>query len=69
VVVTADIPMLGGPGDEQSVTVDLDEDGLPPPVVAAFVLTDGPPRIEGSYALEPQAGAPGPPWVYVWANR
>jgi len=61
--------MLGGPGDEQSVTVDLDEDGLPPPVVAAFVLTDGPPRIEGSYALEPQAGAPGPPWVYVWANR
>jgi hypothetical protein len=61
--------MLGGPGDEQSVAVDLDDEGLPPQVVAAFVLADGASRLEGSYALEPQAGAPGPPWVYVWVNR
>jgi hypothetical protein len=68
-VATADIPLVGGPGDEQSLTVDLDEDGFPPPVVAAFVLANGSSRIEGSYALEPQAGGPGPPWVYVWVNR
>jgi hypothetical protein len=61
--------MLGGPGDEHPLTVDLDEDGLPPQVVGAFVLANTKPRIEGTYALEPQAGAPGPPWVYVWVNR
>jgi hypothetical protein len=67
-VATADIPMLGGPGDEHSLTVDLEGEGLPPQVVAAFVLANGSPRIEGSYVLEPQAGALGPPWVYVWVN-
>jgi hypothetical protein len=48
--------------------VDLDDEAAPPHVVAAFVLANGSPRIEGSYALEPQAGTPGPPWVYVWVN-
>jgi hypothetical protein len=68
-VATADIPMLGGPGDEQALTVDLDDYGAPPSPVAAFVIEDSHPRIEGSYVLEPQAGAPGPPWVYVWVDR
>jgi hypothetical protein len=69
VVATADIPRLGGPGDEQSLTVGLDYDGFPPQVVAAFVLANGSPRMDGSYALEPQAGAPGSLWVYVWIDR
>jgi hypothetical protein len=68
-VATEDIPLVGGPGDGQSLTVELDDYGMPPDHVAAFVVEDGGPRIHGSYDLEPQAGAPGPPWMYVWMDR
>jgi hypothetical protein len=66
---TVDIPLLGGPGDGQSVTVPVDDDRMPPAILAALVIEDQgtPPRIEGSYLLEPQAGGTGPPWLYVYS--
>jgi hypothetical protein len=68
-VATEDIPLVGGPGDGQTLTVEVDEYGMPPPHTTAFTLEDdGGPRVEGTYELEPVAGM-GPPWLYVWTNR
>jgi hypothetical protein len=69
VAVTADIPLLGGPGDEQTVTVEVDEDGVPPSDLVAFVVEDDAPRVTGVYHLEPAAGGSGPPWLYVFVDR
>lgn len=67
--VTADIPLVGGPGDGQSITVPVDEDGMPPAYAVAFVLRDDSPRVEGTYTLEPVAGGIGPPWLYQYSGE
>jgi hypothetical protein len=69
VAVTEDIPMLGGPGDEQILTVEVDEDGMPPEDLVAFVVEDDAPRVGGTYHLEPAGGGYGPPWLYVFTDR
>jgi hypothetical protein len=69
VAVTEDIPLLGGPADEQTVTVEVDEDGVPPTDLVALVVEDDTPRANGIYHLEPVAGGYGPPWLYVFVDR
>jgi hypothetical protein len=66
---TEDIAMLGGPGDEQTVTVEVDEEGMPPQNLVAFVIEDDTPRVDGLYHLEPVAGGTGPPWLYIFVDR
>lgn len=61
--------MLGGPGDEQTVTVEVDASGAPPQELVAFVVEDDVPRVQGTYHLEPVAGGTGPPWMYVYMDR
>ncbi len=61
--------MLGGPADEQTVTVEVDEDGAPPADLVAVVVEDDAPRLAGTYHLEPVAGGAGPPWLYVFTDR
>lgn len=60
---------LGGPGDEQTATVEVDEDGLPPADLVAFVIEDDVPRVNGVYRLEPVTDDSGPSWLYVFVDR
>jgi hypothetical protein len=51
-----DIPLVDGPADGQTATVELDEDRMPP---SRLELDDG------VYDLEPVAGRTAP-WLYRW---
>jgi hypothetical protein len=66
---TEDIAMLGGPGDEKTVTVEIDEEGMLPQNLVAFVMEDDTPPVDGLSHLEPVAGGAGPPWLYVFVDR
>lgn len=67
-----DVPCVGGPVDGRSLTVPIDDDGVPLPVIDqnwlwveyGGELLDA--DMRGVYELEPVAGQ-GPPWVYMWA--
>ena len=52
----ADIPLVEGPADGQTATVELAEEQVPPP---RLELDDG------VYELEPIAGGTAP-WLYRW---
>lgn len=66
------MPCVGGPIDGRSLTVPIDDDGLPPAAIdqtwlwveygGELLNAD----VDGVYELEPVAGR-GPPWVYMWA--
>lgn len=52
----ADIPMVDGPADGRTATVELDDDQMPPQRLELD---------EGVYELEPVAGTTAP-WLYRW---
>lgn len=66
-----EVPAVGGPVNGRSLTVPVDDAGIPPEeldqnwlwVEYGGELLDA--DMNGAYELEPVAGA-GPPWVYVW---
>ena len=66
-----EVPLVGGPVDGRTVDVDIDDDGLPPPVLTQTDLwvTWGGELLDadviGVYELEPVAGH-GAPWLYLW---
>lgn len=58
----ADVPIVGGPADGRTATVELDDRGDPPAELhpgEVDVVGDG------LYVREPVVGA-GPPWTYHW---
>jgi hypothetical protein len=68
-----EVPCVGGPVDGRSLSVPVDDNGLPPQVVDqnwlwieyGGELLDA--DMNGAYELEPVAGG-GPPWVYIWTR-
>ncbi|MBM0227923.1 MULTISPECIES: hypothetical protein [Micromonospora] len=58
----ADVPIVGGPADGRTATVELDEHGEPPSELhpgEIDVVGDG------LYVCQPVTGS-GPPWSYQW---
>lgn len=56
------MPVVGGPADGRTATVELDDHGDPPPELQPGdidVLGDG------LYVRQPVVGS-GPPWTYQW---
>jgi hypothetical protein len=60
---TAQIPLVGGAADGETVTVELDSNGRPP-------LTHhhlGPQGLAEAQIYELESdGGPGQPWIYSW---
>ena len=52
----ADIPLVDGPADGRTATVELDEERMPPPRLELDEVV---------YELEPIAGGTAP-WLYRW---
>lgn len=57
------------PGDEQALTVQVDDDRFPQRTPTRSSSNPAGSRIAGRDRMEPVAGGTGPPWPYVYVDQ